>query len=88
MAIIINKMTKPTSCWRCPFLTEEEWRCLACNRHVYNIEQPLPSWCPIEAVVKCKECVHYEPDRHYTCVVMDWTTDEHGYCSRGETDER
>ena len=50
MAIIINEMTKPTSCWRCPFLTEEEWLCLACNRHVYSVEQPLPSWCPIEAV--------------------------------------
>ena len=48
MAIIIETMDKPTSCWKCPFLTEEEWRCLAANRHVYNVEQPIPAWCPIE----------------------------------------
>ena len=47
MAIIINEMEKPISCWKCPFLTEEEWLCLVSKRHVYNIEQPLPAWCPI-----------------------------------------
>lgn len=47
MAIIIKTMDKPTSCWRCRFLTEAEWLCLACKRYVYNVEQPIPAWCPI-----------------------------------------
>ena len=47
MAIIIKTMDKPTSCWKCPFLTEAEWLCLVSKRHVYNVEQPIPAWCPI-----------------------------------------
>lgn len=47
MAIILKTMDKPTSCWRCPFLTEEEWLCIPAKRHVYNTDQPKPSWCPV-----------------------------------------
>lgn len=47
MAIIIETMNEPSSCWRCPFLTEQEWLCIPANRHVYNVEQPKPKWCPV-----------------------------------------
>jgi len=87
MAIIINEMEKPTSCWKCPFLTEAEWLCLVSKRHVYNVEQPIPAWCPITELVTCsncktrgtKDCVSYE---------AFWELGDDGFCSAGETNGR
>lgn len=47
MATIIKNFTPAKTCWRCPFLTETEWRCLAADRHIYKSDNPKPSWCPI-----------------------------------------
>ena len=87
MTVLIKNMDKPKSCDGCQFYDDISRYCDAANRRLYKIDQPLPRWCPIEEAVQCKECVHYNPKYHYTCTVMDWSTDEHGYCSRGEKDE-
>ena len=47
---IIENFSEPTTCWSCPFLTEEEWLCLVTRHYVYRNDQPKPYWCPIKAV--------------------------------------
>lgn len=54
--------------------------------------------CPIEEIVRCRDCVHYKPYRTHQHGMMNRCHDEHGhthkrdesdFCSRGErrTDE-
>ena len=46
--IIIENFTLPSTCWRCKFLTEEDWRCLVTDRSVYRSDAPKPKWCPLK----------------------------------------
>lgn len=49
--------------------------------------------CPIEEIVRCRDCVHYKPYRTHKHGMMNRCHDEHGhthkrdesdFCSRGE----
>lgn len=49
--------------------------------------------CPIEEIVRCRDCVHYKPYRTHRHGMMNRCHDEHGhthkrdesdFCSRGE----
>lgn len=49
--------------------------------------------CPIEEIVRCRDCVHYKPYRTHQHGMMNRCHDEHGhthkrdesdFCSRGE----
>ena len=46
--IVIENFTLPSTCWRCKFLTEEDWRCLVTDRSVYRSDAPKPKWCPLK----------------------------------------
>ena len=55
MAVIIENFTEPATCWRCPFLTEQDWVCLVSGHYVYRSGQPKPNWCPIKTVPEEQE---------------------------------
>lgn len=53
--------------------------------------------CPIEEIVRCRDCVHYKPYRTNKHGIMNRCHDEHGhthkrdesdFCSRGERREQ
>ena len=94
MAIIIENLNMPSTCTMC-------WISNICQDHIHDLthigyEKRLDD-CPLREVVRCKDCVHYQPslfgerkmcfrkDVDGVQICYDFSPDD--YCSYGERRE-